>query len=364
MPENRKTMKQKRCLVMFLEALGSPVTRENYKYQLDRFMEWNKTKDYDDLLKADDKSIQRNLEDYLVHLKSKNSPNYIPSIIAPVELFYLMNEVNLNSKRLHKMFPTKIKKGGYGAYTKDHIRSMLLSTKKKRTRALILFLSSSGCRVGVIPELKLGHISNKENCKQLVCYAGTKDEYVTFLSPESSKAFDDYLEERQQDHERLTPNSPAFRKDYILGSTPAETMLPGTVRNALTITLKDVAKIKTGTRFNIPTLHGLRKYFNVTLKSRFDCNLSLCEKLMGHSTTIPLDNHYGTFSNDNLFKEYTKAISDLTIDDSEIQKEKVRKLEYEKTELEKTNLENQSLKNDLDVLKLKVERMMNTIERK
>jgi len=28
-------------------------------------MEWNKTKDYDDLLKADEKSIQRNLEDYL-----------------------------------------------------------------------------------------------------------------------------------------------------------------------------------------------------------------------------------------------------------------------------------------------------------
>jgi len=107
----------KRCLEIFYQALGSKVTQKNYKWQLDRFVEWNKLTDYDDLLKADDKSIQRNLEDYLIHCKRKFSPNYIPSIIAPVELFYVMNEKNLNTKRLHKMFPTKIKKGGYGSYS-------------------------------------------------------------------------------------------------------------------------------------------------------------------------------------------------------------------------------------------------------
>lgn len=61
-------------------------------------MEWNKLTDYEDLLKADEKSIQRNLEDYLIYLKGKYSPNYIPSIIAPIELFYVMNDVNINSK--------------------------------------------------------------------------------------------------------------------------------------------------------------------------------------------------------------------------------------------------------------------------
>lgn len=60
--------------VMFLEALSSPMTRKNHKYQLDRFMDWNKTKDYDDLLNADEKPIQRNLEDYLICLKDKYSP--------------------------------------------------------------------------------------------------------------------------------------------------------------------------------------------------------------------------------------------------------------------------------------------------
>ena len=332
-------MAQKRCVVMFMQAIGSPHTREIYKYHLDKFMVWNKTEDYDDLLKADEKSIQRNLEDYLIHLKDKYSPNYIPSIIAPVELFYTMNDVNLNSKRLHKMFPTKTKKGGYGSYTKEDISSMLENTNKKRTRALILFLSSTGCRAGVIPELKLSHITNIDDCKQVVCYAESNEEYVTFMTPEASKAFDDYLEERQQDHEKLKPESPAFRKNYVIGSTPAETMLTETVRSAINMTLKNIRKTKSGNRFNISALHGFRKFFNVTLKSRYDCNLSLCEKLMGHSVTIPLDNAYGAFSTEKIFEEYKKSIPELTIDDSirlqeenKIKETQIKKLETDKDE--------------------------------
>ena len=88
------------------------------------FMKWNGLDGYDDLLKTDEKSIQRNLENYLIHLKDTKSPNYIPSIMAPVELFYVMNDIDLNSKRLHKMFPTKTKVGGYGAYTRENIQTM------------------------------------------------------------------------------------------------------------------------------------------------------------------------------------------------------------------------------------------------
>jgi len=83
-----------RCIEMFKNGLGSEKTYVNYKWQLDRFLEWNKLTNYEDLLKADDKSIQRLLEDYLMYLKKNNSANYIPSIMAPVELFYTMNGKN------------------------------------------------------------------------------------------------------------------------------------------------------------------------------------------------------------------------------------------------------------------------------
>jgi len=340
-------MSQQRCLSMFLQALGSDVTKENYKWQLDQFMKWNKLTDYDDLLKADEKSIQRNLEDYLIYLKDRKSPNYIPSIITPVELFYTMNEINLNTKRLHKLFPTRIKKGGYGSYSRDDIASMIANTNKKRTKALILFLASSGCRVGVIPELKLKHITDIEDCKQIVCYEDSKEEYIAFMSPEASKVFDDYLEERIQDHEKLKPESPAFRKTYQLGSAPAETMETGTIRNAVNMTLRDVSKVKKGNRFNIPLLHGLRKYFNVALKSRHDANLSLCEKMMGHSVTIPLDNYYGTFSIESIFAEYKRAIPELSISKEWKLKEELRRNKTEtKSTNEKVSEELRSLKED------------------
>ncbi len=352
-----------RCLNLIYQALGSKVTHKNYKWQLDRFMAWNKITDYDDLLKADDKSIQRNLEDYLMHIKDRNSPNYIPSIMAPVELFYLMNEKNLNTKRLHKMFPTKTKKAGYGSYTREHIQSMLENTNKRRTKALILFLASSGCRVGVIPELKLKHITDIENCKQILCYAESKEEYTTFMTPEASKVFDDYLEERQQDREKLKPESPAFRRTYVLGSFPAETMETGTVRSAITTTSKDVSRIKTGNRYNIPSLHGLRKYFNVALKSRHNCNLSLCEKMMGHSVSIPLDNHYGTFSNEAIFEEYRKSIPELSISKEwKLKEDLTRNKEESKSSKDKVSEELRSIKEDNVDMKKRFAHMEDILE--
>ncbi len=79
------------------------------------------------------KSHSKKLEDYLIHLKYTQSANYIPTMISPIELFYVLNDVNLNSKRLHKMFPTKTKSGGYGAYAREMITVLLERSNKKRT---------------------------------------------------------------------------------------------------------------------------------------------------------------------------------------------------------------------------------------
>ena len=115
---------------MLSQTIGSPETVKKYRYELDGFMKWNGLDEYGDLLKADEKSIQRNSEDYLILLRATKSPNYVPSIVAPVELFYVMNDINLNSKRLHKMFTTRTQVAGHGVCTRENLQTMLENVKK------------------------------------------------------------------------------------------------------------------------------------------------------------------------------------------------------------------------------------------
>ena len=141
-------LEKQRSLLIFKESIQSPNTKITYLYLLEKFKHWTGVKSYDDLLKADEKSIQRKVEDYVIHLKTKVSPNSFSSQLAPVILFYKLNDVNLNEVRLKKMYPEKVKRGGYGAYSKENIQTMLDSTTSRRTKAIILFFSSTGCRVG------------------------------------------------------------------------------------------------------------------------------------------------------------------------------------------------------------------------
>jgi len=61
--------------------------------------------------------------------------------------------------------------------------------------------------------------------------------------------------------------------------------------------------------------HGFRKRFDTVLKSNRMVNISLAERLMGHSRTIPLDNSYFKPVIEQLFDEYQKAIPHLIIDE-------------------------------------------------
>ena len=61
--------------------------------------------------------------------------------------------------------------------------------------------------------------------------------------------------------------------------------------------------------------HGFRKRFDTVLKSNRMVNISLAERLMGHSRTIPLDNSYFKPVVEQLFDEYQKSIPELIIDE-------------------------------------------------
>jgi len=218
-------------------------------------------------------------------------------------------------------------------------------------------LASTGCRAGGLVDLKMKDIEDYENCKSILFYADAKEEYHGFLTPEACKALDDYLLERIQDNERFTPETPVFRESYQLANLPARRLSLQMLTEIIEATLKNIKRVRTTNgRYTVQLVHGFRKYFNLVMKDRSDSNLSLCEKLMGHSVTIPLDNNYAPFSKEKLFEEFRKAIPELTVSNVERKQALIESQEKKITELSKKEDQIQELHEEVEKLKNKQER--------
>jgi len=133
-----------RSLALFESMIKSEATRKTYSYHLRNFLSYYKIKDHDSLLSMLNEKLQVMLEDYLLYLRKHSSPNSIPTIFAGVELFLRANDKTINFWKLHKMFPPKIKKSGFRAYTTVEVKEMLTFAKSKRNKALIHILASTG----------------------------------------------------------------------------------------------------------------------------------------------------------------------------------------------------------------------------
>jgi len=128
------------------------------------------------------------IEDYIMDLKKRVNPNSVPNYINPIQLFLDVNEFDLNWKKIRRLFPQKIKNAGRKPYMNQDIKKMLNYARSKRTTALIHFLASTGCRVGSIPELQIKHLKKiDDDCYSILFYEETTEEYVSFLTHESSK---------------------------------------------------------------------------------------------------------------------------------------------------------------------------------
>lgn len=124
-----------RCEIVFERSCSrSEFTQTTYQNNMKHFMRFCKVEKMSELLKADRKIIQEKIEDYVFYLTGKVSPNTIPTKLCPIFLFYDVNDVILNKVKIKKMFPAKVKKQGFSAYTREQIKEMLSNTKKKRAK--------------------------------------------------------------------------------------------------------------------------------------------------------------------------------------------------------------------------------------
>jgi integrase/recombinase XerD len=331
---------KERSVFLFEEGISSKASLKTYKFGLNRFTNYYKLKSGDALLTIEPKKLQVMIEDYVSDLKILVSPNSISTYMKGVEHFFVMNDFILNWKKIHKLYPDTIKKAGGNAYTTQDIQNMLKLAKNLKLIALIHVLASTGARIGAIPELKLKHMKDlTDGCKTILFYPDSKFEYHGFLTPEASKAIDNYFDQRKRDGEYLIQDSPLFRAKYVIGSLKAKHCTVGSLKNLVRkIVSKSVTREKIGRRHNKDMNHSFRKRFNTILKNNISANRSLSEKLMSHEVkAIPLDSTYHDPDIDVLFNEFKKHISNLTIDDKQrleeenkIKDETIKKMETEK----------------------------------
>lgn len=345
------SLNQQRSLLLFHSGIKSEMTKKHYSYYLDEFRQYFIIKNHDKLLEIKPKKLQEMVEDFVIYEKSRNkSASYIAGKICALKLFFSMNDVILNWNKLQKMLPEKTKPSGDKAYSTEQIQILLKNTTNLEYRALIHFMSASGVRAGSFEEMKIKHLKDMPNgCKSVKVYADSIQEYFTFIHQETIESLNEYLESRKRKGEIITHDSWVFCSPYDT-SNPLPTR---TITSAMGRYVKKSLgreKAKAG-RYEIMSSHGMRKRFDTVLKSNRMVNISLAEKLMGHSKTIPLDNSYFKPVIEQLYDEYQKAIPQLIIDDKYRLQEKLKQKDIQIDKLESKDQEIDMLK--MTILEIK-----------
>jgi integrase len=342
-------MKQQHSLVLFHESLQSEHSRHTYTYLVKLFREYHDIKSFDAILEIDHKEIQKLVETYVIHIKKSINPNTVPTYINPIKTFLEINDIDLNWRKIKRLYPNKIKRSGASAYQTTDVQKMLDVTPQIRSKAIIHFLASTGVRVGSIPELKIKHLRDMPNdCKMVLVYENSTEEYNTFLTPEASLALELYMNERKSHGENINEESPIFRQRYLLGESTAIPISKKAIQSIIKRSGHNasIRGQKTNGRYSEQLVHGFRKRFNTILKLNNEVNDNAIEKMMGH--TNGLDGVYLQITTEKLFDEFSKGVADLTISNEARNNVKIKKLESEKSEIEKVNETNKKLEQTLN----------------
>jgi site-specific recombinase XerD len=290
-----------------------------------------------DLSNGNNKEIENKIIEFILHLKKEGySYGAINNYLSPIKLYYGINDVVLNIKKIDRFLPEQKKKRKDRKYEHDEILKML-SIGDERMKVVILLLASSGIGIGAIPSLCVKHLQDR----MLTVYEHDKEEYVTFVTGECRKAIDSYLDMRSRYGEKVTEESLLIREQF-------DVRCPGKPRpierHSIQYKLYDLAGRAGIDKNDIAVAHGFRKFFTSQLVDS-DVRAEIREMLLGHKIGLASCYHRPTI--EQLWKEYEKAENNLIIDPNQRLQKKIEKLEVEKSEY-------QDLAAEIDLIKKKL----------
>lgn len=283
---------------------------------------------------------KRKIKMYLTNFKmflmeKKLAPLTVKSYLTSVKSFYRFYDIELPN--LPKNKTTTLQKNNKIPDKND--LQEVLKICDPLERAIVLVGASSGLGASEIISLKISDFKNGYNPQTGITTLKlrrhkTDVDFVTFLTPEASKAVLDYLEfrsrsvktgeiKRQTQLEkqkilsdenylfctRRVPNSYLENKDDELRKFNHYALMD------LYRRLSEKAQKNTPKNdFNLIRSHNLRKWFNSTLLNA-GCDFFHCEEFMGHHLPATQE-HYFRANSEGLMKYYAKFIPFLTIEKS------------------------------------------------
>jgi hypothetical protein len=325
----------------------------------------------------------------------QTNPNYIqPDSVKnyyyPIQKLLEMNKVNLAFKLIRKSLPQQENLDDSRGWSKPEIKKMLQHADATG-RVLILLAASSGIRAGsfdfrwnhLIPvyQIEDRYLWEEEDitesvelqtnivCGMIRIYADSREEYFAFITPECWEAIQEYRQSWIMEAGRQPqPNDPFLKK---AGPSVKPIKIEGIRARLVRILIDSGLRqplVEGKRRHKVPPFNGFRRFFNKANKQALSKNSTLAqliikENMMGHTGLIRLDKNYFKTHLAELIEEYLSAVSNLTISEELKQKFEIKNLEEKNSELANNAQENQRLKDELDILRLKVERMALSMEK-
>lgn len=209
----------------FMYALKAIETRRQYPKSLGVFLDFiqvdgisveERLVNFHTLAKANTSWLQDSLMEFIAFqreraLKGEITESTIPNYYKPIKLFCDMNDILLNWKLVTRGMPRGKHAANDRSPTIDEIRQ-LLDYPDVRIKPLVLFMISSGIRVGAWDYLQWKHIlpverENKIITAKVYIYAGDPEQYISFITPEAYMAVKNWMDFRSSYGEKITSES-------------------------------------------------------------------------------------------------------------------------------------------------------------
>lgn len=273
------------------------------------------------------------------------SESTLPNYYKAAKLFCEMNDILLNWNKIRRGIPRTKHAANDRAPTIEEIQK-LVEYPDRRIKPIICTMISSGIRIGAWDYIKLKHIrpiTDNGNiiAAKLSVYAGDREEYFSFITPEAYNLLQEWLDFRASYGEKITGESWVMRDlwqttNVNSGFRSGLATVPRKLKSSGIKRLIERALWEQGLRHKLlpnqkrhewKAAHGFRKFYKT--RSEQVMKPINVEITMGHN--IGISQSYYKPTERDVLEDYLKAIPLLTLGGDHVVLEKQIKELTEKT---------------------------------